>query len=67
LRHGSRLHHLSIGRSHAATPVLILVATPTVTVISKTSHQLVASHTIDPTETTGATNRKTPADGRGNL
>jgi len=37
LRHGSRLHHLGIGR-HAHTPVLILVATPTVTVISKTGH-----------------------------
>jgi transposase InsO family protein len=40
LRHGSRLHHLG-------TPVLILVATQTVTVISKASHQLIASHTIN--------------------
>jgi hypothetical protein len=39
LRHGSRLHHLGIGRHHAHTPVLILVATPTVTVISKTGHR----------------------------
>jgi hypothetical protein len=30
LRHGSRLHHLGIGPLHAHTPVLILVATPTV-------------------------------------
>jgi transposase InsO family protein len=48
LRHGSRLHHLGIGRHHAGTPVLILVATQTVTVISKTGHHLIASHTIDP-------------------
>jgi hypothetical protein len=34
LRHGSRLHHLGIGRTHAHTPVLILVTTDTVTVIS---------------------------------
>ena len=27
LRHGSRLHHLGIGRHHAGTPVLILIAT----------------------------------------
>jgi hypothetical protein len=31
------------------------------------SYQLIASHTIPPTATTGATNRKTPADGQGNL
>ena len=48
LRHGSRLHHLGIGRTHAHTPVLILVTTNTVTVISKTSYQLIASHHIDP-------------------
>jgi transposase len=35
LRHGSRLHHLGIGITHAHTPVLILVADHTVTVISK--------------------------------
>ena len=48
LRHGSRLHHLGIGRPHAHTPVLILVTTATVTVISKKSHHLIASHTINP-------------------
>src|SRR5215207_4509055 len=48
LRHGSRLHHLRIGRHHAATPVLILVSAQTVTVISKTGYHLIASHTIDP-------------------
>ena len=48
LRHASRLHHLGTGRTHAGTPVLILVTTTTVTVISKTDHQLIASHTIDP-------------------
>jgi transposase InsO family protein len=48
LRHGSRLHHLGIGRDHAHTPVLILVTTHTVTVISKTGHHLIASHHIDP-------------------
>ena len=48
LRHGSRLHHLGIGRTHAHTPVLILATTTTVTVISKTSYQLIASHHIDP-------------------
>ena len=48
LRHGSRLHHLGIGITHAHTPVLILVADHTVTVISKTGHHVLSSHTIDP-------------------
>ena len=47
LRHGSRLHHRGVSRAHAHTPVLILVTTDTVTVISKTGHQLVARHHID--------------------
>ncbi|TLH65870.1 hypothetical protein C1S80_09590, partial [Mycolicibacterium aubagnense] len=37
------LHHLGIGRRHAGTPVLILVATSTVTVISTTSYTISAS------------------------
>lgn len=60
LRHGSRLHHLGIGRPHAATPVLILVTTTTVTVVSKTSHQLIASHTIDPTRNYWRNQQKNP-------
>ncbi|OBA91324.1 transposase [Mycobacteriaceae bacterium 1482268.1] len=60
LRHGSRLHHLGIGRDHAGTPVLILVTTQTVTVISKTSHQLIASHTIDPNRNYWRNQQKNP-------
>jgi hypothetical protein len=65
LRHGSQLHHLGIGRTHAQTPVLILVTTTTVTVISKTGHQLIASHHIDPDRNYWRNQNKTPADGRG--
>lgn len=65
LRHGSRLHHLGIGRAHAATPVLILVTTARVTVVSKTTNQLIASHTIDPNHNYWRNQQKTPADGRG--
>jgi transposase InsO family protein len=67
LRHGSRLHHLGIGRHHARTPVLILVTTQTVTVISKTSHQLIASHIINADRNYWPNQQKNPADGRGNL
>jgi len=60
LRHGSRLHHLSIGTAHAHTPVLILVTTDTVTVTSKTNYQLIASHDHN----YWRNQTKTPADGR---
>ncbi|MEB4212400.1 IS481 family transposase, partial [Mycobacterium sp. 94-17] len=60
LRHGSRLHHLGIGHTHAHTPVLILVTTTTVTVISKTGHQLIASHHIDPDHNYWRNQQKNP-------
>jgi transposase InsO family protein len=60
LRHGSRLHHLGIGREHAGTPVLILVATQTVTVISKTGHHLIASHHINPDRNYWRNQQKNP-------
>jgi hypothetical protein len=65
LRHASRLRHLGIGRAHAGTPVLILVTTTTVTVISKTGHHLLSSHHIDADTNYWRNQNKTPADGRG--
>jgi transposase InsO family protein len=60
LRHGSRLHHLGIGATHAHTPVLILVAAHTVTVISKTGHHVLSSHHIDPDKNYWRNQQKTP-------
>ena len=48
LRYASRLHHLGIGSAHAGEKVLILVTATTVTVINQNTHQLIASHHIDP-------------------
>jgi transposase InsO family protein len=67
LRHGSRLHHLGIGRIHAGTPVLILVTTNTVTVISKTSHHVLSSHHIDPDRNYWRDQTKNPGRRPGNL
>jgi transposase InsO family protein len=67
LRHASRLHHLGIGAAHAHTPVLILVAANTVTVISKTGHQLIASHHIDPAKNYWRNQQKNPGRWPGNL
>jgi len=67
LRHGSRLHHLGIGRQHGGTPVLILVTAQTVTVISKTGYHLIASHHIDPDRNYWRNQQKSPAKGRASL
>ncbi len=61
LRHGSRLHHLGIGRGHASTPALILVTATTVTVITKTGHHIIASHHIDPDHHYWPNKQKNPA------
>jgi transposase InsO family protein len=60
LRHGSRLHHLGIGITHAHTPVLILVTAHTVTVISKTGHHVLSSHHIDPAKNYWRNQNKNP-------
>ncbi|OBG27505.1 IS481 family transposase [Mycobacterium sp. 852002-51057_SCH5723018] len=67
LRHGSRLHHLRIGCTHAHTPVLILVTTHTVTVISKTGHHVLSSHHIDPDKNYWRNQNKNPGRWPGNL
>jgi transposase InsO family protein len=67
LRHGSRLHHLGVSRTHAGTPVLILVTTHTVTVISKTGHHVLSSHHIDANKNYWRNQNKNPGQGPGNL
>jgi transposase InsO family protein len=67
LRHGSCLHHLGIGRTHAATPVLILVTATTVTVISKNHHHVLSSHHIDPDRNYWRNQTKNPGRWPGNL
>ncbi|MBP2450408.1 IS481 family transposase [Mycolicibacterium lutetiense] len=66
LRHGSRLHHLGIGRRHAHTPVLIVVTTTNVTIISKTGYHLIAGHRINPDRNYWPNQQKTPAKRPGN-
>jgi transposase InsO family protein len=67
LRHGSRLHHLGVSRAHAQTPVLILVTTKTVTVISKTGYHVLASHHINPDKNYWPNKHKNPGQRPGNL
>jgi transposase InsO family protein len=49
LRYNSRLHHIGLGREHARTRVLVLVANRHVRVVNATTGELLRELTLDPT------------------
>ena len=49
LRHNGRLHHIGLGRTHARTPVLMLIADLDIRVIHATTGELLRHLTLDPT------------------
>jgi transposase InsO family protein len=49
LRHGSRLHHIGIGRHWAKTPVLMLIRELDIRIITETDGELIRELTLDPT------------------
>lgn len=49
LRHNGRLHHIGIGRAHARTPVIMLIADRNIRVIDTTTGELLRHLTLDPT------------------
>jgi transposase InsO family protein len=49
LRHNGRLHHIGLGRTHARTPVIMLVADLDIRVIHATTGELLRHLTLDPT------------------
>jgi transposase InsO family protein len=49
LRHGGRLHHIGIGRSHARTRVLMLIQDRHIRVINAATGELLRELTLDPT------------------
>jgi transposase InsO family protein len=49
LRHAGRLHHIGIGRTHARTPVILLIADLDVRIINATTGELLRQLTLDPT------------------
>ncbi|MBI4940798.1 MAG: IS481 family transposase [Actinobacteria bacterium] len=50
IRYHGRLHHIGIGRTHAGTHVLMLVQDRHVTVIHKTTGEVLRELTLDPTK-----------------
>jgi transposase InsO family protein len=49
LRHNGRLHHIGLGRTHARTPVIMLVADLDIRVIHATTGEILRHLTLDPT------------------
>lgn len=49
LRHNGKLHHIGIGRTHARTPVILLIADLDIRVIHAATGELLRHLTLDPT------------------
>jgi len=49
LRRAGRMHHISIGRAHAGTPVILLIAELDIRVVNTTTGELLRHLTLDPT------------------
>lgn len=63
LRYNGRLHHVGVGRTHARTPVLLLVDDRDIRVINATTGELLRALTLDPTrdyQPIGTTKTKKP-------
>jgi transposase InsO family protein len=57
LRHNGRLYHIGIGRTHARTPIILLVADLDVRVVHATTGELIRHLTLDPTRNYQPTGR----------
>ena len=63
LRHNGRLHHIGIGRTHARTPVIMLIDDLDIRIINAATGELLRHLTLDPTtdyQPTGAPKGPTP-------
>jgi transposase InsO family protein len=49
LRHNGRLHHIGIGRTHARTPIVMLIADLDIRIINTTTGELLRHLTLNPT------------------
>ncbi|RIQ19462.1 hypothetical protein [Jiangella rhizosphaerae] len=51
LRRAGRMHHLGVGITHAGKAVTILITDHQVTVVDRSTGEILATHTISPTRT----------------
>jgi hypothetical protein len=57
LRHGGRLHHIGVGRTHARTHIILLVQDLDVRIIDAATGELLRQLTLDPTRNYQPTGR----------
>ena len=50
LRYAGKLKHLGIGRAHNRQRIILLVNGPNAIAINKTTREIIAEYTIDPTK-----------------
>lgn len=60
LRRAGRMHHLGIGAANRGKPVLLLIDETTITVIDRTTGEILSAHTINPTKSYWRNNQKKP-------
>jgi transposase InsO family protein len=60
LRHNGKLHHIGIGRTHARTPVLMLIQDLNIHIINAKTGELLRELTLDPTKNYQPQNKETP-------
>ena len=48
LRHNGRLHHIGVGRTHARTPILMLINGHQIRIIHATTGELIRELTLNP-------------------
>jgi hypothetical protein len=49
LRHNGRLHHIGVGRTHARTPILMLINGLDIRIIHATTGQIIRELILNPT------------------
>lgn len=50
LRHNGRLHHIGIGRTHARTPIIMIIHDLNIRVINATTGEILRELTLDTTK-----------------
>jgi hypothetical protein len=48
LRHAGRLHHIGVGRTHARTPILMLINGCDIRIIHATTGEIIRELTLNP-------------------
>lgn len=60
LRHNGKLHHIGIGRTHARTPVLMLIQDLNIHIINAKTGEVLRALTLDPTKNYQPQQQKSP-------